>query len=101
MNREDFKKKLIESQIFNELKDSAITGANYLRNKYEGADIDYSRLYRRIVNYQVKKYGHSLTIEAKKITGRSRKEIQQITERRKQRKAYWNNYDNKRKRKED
>ena len=101
MNKEDFKRNLIESQIFNELKDSAITGVNYIRNKWGGLDIDYSAVYRRIINYQVKKYGYSLTIPAKKITGRSKEEINKITERRNHRKSYWRNYDHKRKRKED
>lgn len=96
MNKDDFKKQLLETQIYNELKDSAITGANYIRNKWEGLDIDYSKVYRKIVNYQVKKYGASLTIASKKYTGISKEEAKQITIRRNHRKAYWRNYEHKR-----
>lgn len=60
MNREKFKKELLENCIFNELKDSCFSGINYIRNKYQGADIDFSKVYRRIVNYQVKNYGYNL-----------------------------------------
>ena len=101
MDREEFKKQLLERQIYNELKDSALTGAKYILNKYEGVNIDYSKLYRKIVNYQVKKYGYSLTIPNKKYTGISKEEAEKISIRRNHRKAYWRNYDHKRKRKED
>lgn len=60
MNREKFKKELLENYIFNELKDCCFSGINYIRNKYQGAEIDFSKVYRRIVNYQVNKYGYSL-----------------------------------------
>jgi len=48
--------KTIEKQIFNELKDSIIN-YNYLVGKYQGLDIDYSKLYNRIIKYQFKQYG--------------------------------------------
>ena len=59
-NKEEFKRQLLENCIFNELKDSRFAGVNYIRTKYQGTDIDFTRLYRRIVNYQVKKYGQNL-----------------------------------------
>ena len=58
--KEDFKKKLLEEKIFNELKDSYIKNIEVLRKEYKDFDIDYTDVYRRIVNYQVKKYGQSL-----------------------------------------
>jgi len=60
MSKEDFRKNIMEEQIFHELKDCEMKNSNYLRRKYQGLDIDYSRLYRRIVNYQIKTYGRSL-----------------------------------------
>ncbi len=61
MDKEEFKIKLIESQIYEELKDSPFPGLKYLQGKYQGLKIDISKVYRKIVNYQVKKYGESLT----------------------------------------
>lgn len=60
MSREDFSKRVLEQQIFDELKDTSIKSSEYFRRKYQGADIDYTRLYRRIVNYQIKEYGCTL-----------------------------------------
>lgn len=95
MNAEKFKIKLMEQQIFDELKDSALTGCNYLKNKYKGLDIDYSVIYRKIINYQIKKYGNSITIGEKKITSRSREELNKLEEYRKNRKVRFRNYENK------
>lgn len=61
MEREVFKIKLLELQIYEELKDAPFPGINYLKKKYEGLDLDLSKIYRKIVNYQVKKYGESFT----------------------------------------
>lgn len=61
MNKEEFKKKLMEQQIFDELKDCCISN-NYIRLKYQGLDIDHNKVYRRIVNYRIKKYGTSFLI---------------------------------------
>lgn len=60
MAKEDFKQRVLEQQIFDELKDTSIKSSEYFRKKYNGADVDFSRLYRRIVNYQVKEYGGTL-----------------------------------------
>jgi hypothetical protein len=59
MEREEFKKQLLEQQIFDELKDGYFGGINYIRCKWEGTGIDHSRVYRRIVNYRIKVYGTS------------------------------------------
>ena len=60
MGREEFKKQLLEEKVFNELKDSYIKNIEVMRNQYKNYDIDFTNVYRRIVNYQVKKYGQSL-----------------------------------------
>ena len=60
MSREDFSKRVLEQQIFDELKDTSIKSSEYFKRKYQGADIDYTRLYRRIVNYQIQEYGATL-----------------------------------------
>lgn len=61
MNLEVFKIKLIEQQIYEELKDSFFPGINYIKEKYQGSNINISQVYRKIVNYQIKKYGESRT----------------------------------------
>lgn len=60
MSKEDFKKNLMEEQLFQELKDVPFRNSMYIRKKYQGLDINHDRLYRRIINYQVKTYGASL-----------------------------------------
>ena len=60
MEREEFEQRVLEQQIFNELKDGTILSSEHIRRKYQGLNIDYSRLYRRIINYQIKTYGISL-----------------------------------------
>lgn len=74
MSMRDFKQRVLEQQIFDELKDTSIRSAEYFKAKYEGADIDYSRLYRRIVNYQIKEYGHSLNTNAHYVPRRTYQE---------------------------
>lgn len=59
MTKEEFKTLLLEQQIFDELKDGYFGGINYIRCKYEGSGIDFSRVYRRIVNYRIATYGTS------------------------------------------
>lgn len=61
MRKKDFKQRVLEQQIFDELKDTSIKNGKYFREKYNGSDIDFSRLYRRIINYQIKEYGCTLT----------------------------------------
>ena len=80
-----------ENQIFNELKDCHFTGANYIRNKWNGLDIDYSRVYRRIVNYQVKTYGRSLTFRSTFKNCMTKEEARKVTVRSNQRHTYYRN----------
>lgn len=82
MSREDFRQRVLEQQIFNEVKDGSICNINYIKWKYQGLNINYSRLYRRIINYQIKIYGRSLndrynTIEnyENRIRNRKRKKV--------------------------
>ena len=60
IEREEFAKKLQEQRIFDELKDCVYPGINYIRRKWQGLDLDYSGIHRRIVNYQIKTYGGEL-----------------------------------------
>lgn len=91
MDKEEFKRKLIENQIFNELKDCHFSGAKYIQNKWDGLDIDYSRVYRRIINYQVKKYGESLTYRSSFKNGMSKEEARKVTIRKNHRQSYYRN----------
>ena len=82
MSREDIRQRVLEQQIFNEVKDGSICNINYIKWKYQGLNINYSRLYRRIINYQIKIYGRSLndrynTIEnyENRIRNRKRKKV--------------------------
>lgn len=59
MKKEEFKKGLLEQQIFDELKDSYFGGITYIKMKWQGLDIDYGKIYRRIINYRIKTYGTS------------------------------------------
>ena len=62
MNKKDeFKRQLIEKWIFNKEKDKALICAQNIKNKYINYDIDYSNLYAKLVNYQIKKYGRPLS----------------------------------------
>ena len=63
MSMKDFKQRVLEQQIFDELKDTSLRGSKYFKAKYEGSDIDFARLYRRLINYQIKEYGCTLTTD--------------------------------------
>lgn len=56
MNRDEFKEEL----LFNKYKDTKICNSDYLRCRYKDNDVNLTRLYTRIVNYQVDRYGHNL-----------------------------------------
>ena len=65
MNQVEFNKQLIETLIFFEEKDIGINTINQLRLKYNclGIDLDYSAIYRKIVNYRINRYGTSRLAE--------------------------------------
>lgn len=53
---------LLEIFLINQYKDKSIT-PNSLRQKYKNLNLDISKIYREIVNYQIKKYGVSLNVQ--------------------------------------
>ena len=61
MNNVEFKIKYLEEKIYQDEKDGGCNYANDLRRKYpEYIDlVDISKIFIRIVNYRVKKYGTS------------------------------------------
>lgn len=62
-NKGEYGKKIQEFKeelLFNKYKDTKICNSDYLRCRYNDPDIDLTRLYTRIVNYQIDKYGSNL-----------------------------------------
>lgn len=60
MTINEFKQRVLEEKLFLELKDKSVVNSDKFRKEYKGLNINHSRLYVRIINYQVKKYGCSL-----------------------------------------
>lgn len=61
---EEVRKKYYEDKIFNELKDIYFMGGTkYIKSRYGKYGIDATGVYRRIVNYRIKKYGTSSLID--------------------------------------
>lgn len=63
LTREQFIKKTYEEIIFNEVKDKFYVTAPILRAmypEYEGI-VDFSNIYKKIVEYRIKTYGTSST----------------------------------------
>lgn len=65
MDKEEFKRRLKEQQIFNELKDNI--GINtmaqvryYLLENFLIGQVDARRLYIKLTNYRIKHYGSSI-----------------------------------------
>ena len=88
MTKEEFKTRLLEQQIFDELKDGYFGGINYIRVKYEGTGIDFSRLYRRIVNYRIATYGTAYLDNPSSFIYKSKEECMKKSENAKQRRYY-------------
>ena len=63
MSKKDFRQRVLEQQIFDELKDTSIRSSKHFKTKYQGADIDFTRLYTKIVNYKIKEYGQPLSTD--------------------------------------
>ena len=60
LSREEQKKKeFYENIVFNEYKDCK-TRVAIMKRKYDGLPINFSDVYSRVVNYQIKKYGSQL-----------------------------------------
>ncbi len=74
-NREDFQKQYFETVVFNDLKDSYFPGIKYIREKYGDLGIDCWEVYRRVVDYRIKKYGNSYMINPKDFPFKTKDEI--------------------------
>lgn len=92
MNKEEFRRKLIEQQIFDELKECCISN-NYLRKKYQGLDIDFNKVYRRIINYRVKKYGSSYLVNPTNSVINNKSEYRKSNKRASLKRAVMKNYE--------
>lgn len=63
LTKEQFIKKTYEEMIYNELKDKLFVTATIVKAlypEYEGI-VDYSVIYKKIVDYRIKTYGTSAT----------------------------------------
>lgn len=78
MEKEEFKRRLLEQQIFDELKDGYHGGVNYIKNKWQGCDIDPNRIYRRIINYRIKTYGTSYMVSPNKDIEKPKEECKHL-----------------------
>ena len=59
MNKDVFIKELHEEQVFNDMKDIYFGGVRELKKRYGDFDVDFTKVYRRIINYRIKRYGTS------------------------------------------
>ena len=50
----------VEQYIFEKLKDKSFRNIGVFKNVINNVEIDISKVYRNIVNYQIKKYGSTL-----------------------------------------
>lgn len=69
MDQVEFRNKFIEQAIFENEKDVGVNTCNQLRLKYNylELDLDYTSIYRKIVNYRIAKYGTSRLAEEYKF----------------------------------
>lgn len=89
--KEEFKIRLLEQQIYEELKDGYFGGVGYIRQKYDGSGIDASKVYRWIVNYRIKVYGTSTFLNPSFIVYKTRGERKRDAVKARQRKYYRRN----------
>lgn len=93
MNRKDFKQRVLEQQIFDELKDTSIRSSKHFKTKYQGADIDFTRLYTKILNYQIQEYGQTLSTNF--VPKKTRKDCLREARQKRQRRYNRRNYERK------
>lgn len=86
-NKEEFKRLLKEQELFDKLKDKYVT-CEYINGTYCDLDIDHSRLYRRIVNYKIKKYGSSFELKPSYGIFKSIEEYHKLNNKSRYRKRY-------------
>lgn len=62
MNKEKLMKEFLETKIYLDERDGTCNFSNDLRRKYPEliGVVDFANIYRRIVNYRIKKYGTSI-----------------------------------------
>ena len=87
MSKEDFRKRVLEQKLFEELKDKPLRNSDTIRQKVEGYDIDFTRLYTKLVNYQVTTYGEQLQSFAK-VQSWEESTYKRANERRRKNKKY-------------
>ena len=58
-SKEEFIQRVLEEKVFAELKDNYFGGIKDIKYKYRDYNIDFDRVYRRIINYRIDKYGTS------------------------------------------
>lgn len=56
----EFKKQLQEEIIFVNEKDKALICSGRIKNRYQKYDVDFTKLYARLVKYQIATYGETL-----------------------------------------
>ena len=83
-NKEDFVKKVLEEKIFEELKDDYFGGIKDIKNRYKDYPIDHDEVYRRIINYRIKRYGTSFISKPANDYHISSEEYARRSERRRQ-----------------
>lgn len=93
MNSEDFRKRYYENIIYNELKEklelNTMAQLRYwLKNSEYNGKVDEQRLYIKLTNYRIKKYGTSVFEVPVKRNEVHRYELNDYTEKRCKRK--WN-----------
>lgn len=93
MNMKDFRQRVLEQQIFDELKDTSIRSSKHFKTKYQGADIDFTRLYTKIVNYQIQEYGQ--TLSANFVPKKTREDCLREAKQKRQRRYNRRNYERK------
>lgn len=71
----EFRERLTEEMLFNNIKDEELVSAENFRSLYRNREINYTRLYRRITNYQIKKYGKSLSTRCEWMTCEERNKL--------------------------
>lgn len=73
--KKEFRERLTEEILFNNIKDNELLSAENFRSLYKNKEINFTRLYRRIINYQIKKYGISLSKRFNFITSEERNKL--------------------------
>ena len=74
MKELDFQKQYFETVAFNELKDAYFPGIAYIRNKYGDLGINCWDVYKKVIDYRIKKYGNSYMADPRCVMLKTREE---------------------------